>query len=184
MKLTIILFIAALLCPAVSAQTDQTTPLHLLKPNYPVPYGIPKPDDVKQTLDRVRNYLDAVTPTGFVNDKTGAAITDLSKVDANTIFAKGDFRIVSYEWGVTYAGMLLAVEATGDQRYRDYTEKRLSFIADSAAGFKAAPGNYSDWESRMPLRNLMFPQALDDVGAMCAAMIKAKPRVVKRMFNR
>jgi unsaturated rhamnogalacturonyl hydrolase len=50
----------------------------------------------------------------------------------------------------------------------------LSFIADSAAGFKAAPGNYSDWESRMPLRNLMFPQALDDVGAMCAAMIKAK----------
>jgi len=174
MKLTIILFIAALLCPAVSAQTDQTTPLHLLKPNYPVPYGIPKAEDVKLTLDRVRNYLDAATPTGFVNDKTGAAITDLSKVDANTIFAKGDFRIVSYEWGVTYAGMLLAAEATGDQRYRDYTEKRLSFIADSAAGFKAAPGNYSDWESRMPLRNLMFPQALDDVGAMCAAMIKAK----------
>jgi len=174
MKLTIILFIAALLCPAVSAQTDQTTPLHLLKPNYPVPYGIPKAEDVKLTLDRVRNYLDAVTPTGFVNDKTGAAITDLSKVDANTIFAKGDFRIVSYEWGVTYAGMLLAAEATGNQRYRDYIEKRLSFIADSAAGFKAAPGNYSDWESRMPLRNLMFPQALDDVGAMCAAMIKAK----------
>ena len=174
MKLTIILIILALLCPAVSAQTDQTTPLHLLKPSYPVPYGIPKSEDVKQTLDRVRNYLDSVTPTGFINEKTGASITDLSKIDANTVFAKGDFRIVSYEWGVTYAGMLLAAEATGDQRFRDYAEKRLSFIADSAAGFKATPGNYSDWESRMPLRNLMFPQALDDVGAMCAAMIKAK----------
>ena len=72
MKLTIILFILALLCPAVSAQTDQTTPLHLLKPNYPVPYGIPKSEDVKLTLDRVRNYLDSVTPTGFMNEKTGA----------------------------------------------------------------------------------------------------------------
>lgn len=174
MKLTVALFIIAMLCPMVSAQTDQTTPLHLLKPNYPVPYGIPKADDVKQTLDRVRSYLDSATPTGFINEKTGAAVTDLSKIDANTVFAKGDFRIVSYEWGVTYAGMLLAAEATGDQRYRDYTEKRLSFIGDSASAFKAAPGNYSDWESRMPLRNLMFPQALDDVGAMCAAMIKAK----------
>jgi unsaturated rhamnogalacturonyl hydrolase len=174
MKLTVALFIIVLLCPIVSAQTDQTTPLHLLKPNYPVPYGIPKADDVKQTLDRVRSYLDSSTPTGFINEKTGAAVTDLSKIDANTVFARGDFRIVSYEWGVTYAGMLLAAEATGDQRYRDYTEKRLSFIADSAASFKTAPGNYSDWESRMPLRNLMFPQALDDVGAMCAAMIRAK----------
>ena len=174
MKLTMILIIVALLCPAVSAQTDQSTPLHLLKPNYPVPYGIPKPEDVKLTLDRVRNYLDGATPTGFINEKTGAAVTDLSKIDADTVFAHGDFRIVSYEWGVTYAGMLLAADATGDQRYREYVEKRLAFIADSAASFKAAPGNYSDWESRMPLRNLMFPQALDDVGAMCAAMIKAK----------
>ena len=167
MKLTVILFIVMLLCPIVSAQTDRSTPLHLLKPNYPVLYGIPKPEDVKQTLDRVRNYLDSATPIGFINEKTGAAIIDLSKIDADTVFAHGDFRIVSYEWGVTYAGMLLATEATGDQRYRDYTEKRLSFIADSAASFKAPPGNYSDWESRMPLRNLMFPQALDDVGAIC-----------------
>src|SRR6185295_13893928 len=32
----------------------------------------------------------------------------------------------------------------------------------------------SDWEARMPLRNLIAPRALDDVGAMTAAMIKAK----------
>ena len=174
MKLTAVIFIVASLCPFVSAQTDQSTPLHLLKPNYPVPYGIPKADDVKLTLDRVLNYLDGVTPTGFVNEITNAPVTDLTKIDAATIFARGDFRIVSYEWGVTYAGMLLAADATGDQRYRDYVEKRLAFIADSALAFKAKPGNYSDWESRMPLRNLMFPQALDDVGAMCAAMVKAK----------
>ena len=174
MKFVAFFYIISLLSPIVLAQTDATTPLHQLKPNYPIPYGIPKPEEVNQTLDRVRQYLDSVTPIGFINEKTGAPVNDLSKIDAETVFARGDFRLVSYEWGVTYAGMLLAADATGDQRYRDYTEKRLAFIADSASSFKNAPGKYSDWESRMPLRNLMFPQALDDVGAMCAAMIKAK----------
>ena len=174
MKFVAFFYIISLLSPIVLAQTDATTPLHQLKPNYPIPYGIPKPEDVKQTLDRVRSYLDSVTPIGFINERTGAPVNDLSKIDADSAFARGDFRLVSYEWGVTYAGMLLAADATGDQRYRDYTEKRLAFIADSASSFKNAPGKYSDWESRMPLRNLMFPQALDDVGAMCAAMIKAK----------
>src|SRR5215470_3692564 len=113
--------------------TDTTTPLHLLKPDYPVPYGVPKPEEVTAVLDRIFRYLDSVTPTGFVNEKTGQEITDFSKVDENTILKQGDFRIVSYEWGVTYAGMLLASEATGDKRFRNYTEKRLDFIANAAA---------------------------------------------------
>lgn len=155
-------------------QTDAVTPLHLLKPNYPMPYGIPKEEEVVAVLDRIRQYLDSVTPTGFINEKTGEAVTDASKIDVNTILKRGDFRIVSYEWGVTYAGMLLASEATGDPRFRDYTDKRLTFIADSAALFQGAHTDYSDWEARMPLRNLINPRALDDCGAMAAAMIKAK----------
>ena len=174
MKILAFFLTVLMLSQSIAAQTDATTPLHLLKPDYPVPYGIPKPDEVKAVLDRVRNYLDSVSPTGFINEKTGEEITDLSKVDENTILKRGDFRIVSYEWGVTYAGMLLAGEATGDSRFRDYTESRLSFIAKAAASFKKPNGNYSDWESRMPLRNLVAPRALDDIGAMTAAMIKAK----------
>jgi len=166
----IILFFGSL----VFAQTDATTPLHLLQPKYPIPYGIPKQEDVTKTLDLVRGYLDGVTPTGFVNEKTGAPVTDLSKIDSETILARGDFRIISYEWGVTYAGMLLAAEATGDPRYREYVDKRLGFIAAAAAGFKTPPPGYSDWEAKMPLRNLLFPRTLDDTGAMTAAMIKAK----------
>src|SRR6185369_7955741 len=154
--------------------TDATTPLHLLKPNYPIPYGIPKPEEVVAVLNRVHRYLDSVTPIGFVNEKTGEEITDYSKIDENTILKRGDFRIVSYEWGVTYAGMLLASEATGDPRFREYTEKRLAFIASAASSFKKPTTNYADWEARMPLRNLLAPRALDDTGAMSAAMIKAK----------
>lgn len=174
MKMASFLLVLLVASHSVFAQTDVTTPLHLLKPDYPVPYGIPKSEEVTGVLNRIRVYLDAVTPTGFINEETKAPVTDYSKIDTYTILAPGDFRIVSYEWGVTYAGMLLAGEATGDRRFRDYTEKRLSFIADAASGFKKPTANYSDWEARMPIRNLLFPRALDDTGAMTAAMIKAK----------
>ena len=173
MKIITFCLISILFCQTVLAQTDATTPLHKLQPNYTMPYGIPKPEEVTAVLNRVFGYLDSSTPTGFINEKTGETLTDLSKIDENTILARGDFRIVSYEWGVTYAGMLLASESTGEQKYRDYVEKRLNFIGESAYKFKKTSG-YQEWEAKMPLRNLISPQALDDCGAMCAAMIKAK----------
>ena len=173
MKISALFLIVAFLFQSVAAQTDATTPLHLLKPDYPIPYGIPKNEDVSAVLARVYTYLNDVTPAAFANEKTGEIFTDASKIDANTILQKGDFRIVSYEWGVTYAGMLLASEATGDPKYKDYVEKRLTFIGDAAATFKKPSSNYAEWEGRMPLRNLINPRTLDDTGAMSAAMIKA-----------
>jgi rhamnogalacturonyl hydrolase YesR len=170
--ITFVVLIHIAIAP-VFAQTDATTPLHLLKPDYPIPYGIPKQDDVTAVLNRVHGYLDGVTPPGFQNEKTGELFTDASKIDQNTILQRGDFRIVSYEWGVAYAGMLLASEATGDARYREYVEKRLAFIAASAAAFRKPSAHYEEWEGRMPLRNLINPRTLDDTGAMSAAMIKA-----------
>ena len=158
---------------SIVAQTDATTPLHLLKPDYPIPYGIPKNEDVAAVLARVYSYLNGVTPPAFANEKTGEIFTDAAKIDANTILQKGDFRIVSYEWGVTYAGMLLASEATGDPKYRDYVEQRLKFIGDAASQFHKPAAHYEEWEGRMPLRNLINPRTLDDTGAMSAAMIKA-----------
>jgi len=177
LEIRVIALVIVLLAQGIIAQqvpTDATTPLHQLQPNYPVPYRIPKAEDVKSVLTRVYRYLDAVTSTGFVNEKTGEDIVDLSKIDENTILKRGDFRIVSYEWGVTYAGMLLASEATGDPRFREYAENRLTFIANAARSFRKPAGSYSDWEARMPLRNLVAPRTLDDVGAMATAMIKAK----------
>ncbi|PYS85741.1 MAG: family 88 glycosyl hydrolase [Acidobacteria bacterium] len=170
--LTLAVVIQIAIAP-VLAQTDATTPLHLLKPDYPIPYGIPKQEEVIAVLNRVYGYLDGVTPPGFQNEKTGELFTDAAKIDQNTILQRGDFRIVSYEWGVAYAGMLLASEATGDSRYREYVDKRLSFIAQAASAFRKPTAHYEEWEGRMPLRNLINPRALDDTGAMSAAMIKA-----------
>lgn len=172
-SIVVFIFLSLLSGQSIFAQTDATTPLHLLKPDYPIPYGIPKQEDVAAVIARIHGYLDKVTPPSFANEKTGELFTDATKIDANTILQRGDFRIVSYEWGVTYAGMLLAAEATGDAKYRDYAEKRLLFIGDSAAAFRRPTAHYEEWEARMPLRNLINPRVLDDTGAMSAAMIKA-----------
>ena len=61
----------------VTNANDSNTPLHLLQPDYPVPYGLVKADDIKGTLDRIHGYLNNVTPTAFVNSKTGEVVSDL-----------------------------------------------------------------------------------------------------------
>ena len=179
MKTKIFCLWIVLLTPSICAQqnplTDANTPLHRTQPNYPVPYGIPRTEEIARQLKLIHAYLDETTPPGFVNSLTNEPLTDLTKIDEHTVLRTGDFRLVSYEWGVTYAGMLLASEATGDPRFREYSEKRLQFIADSAPFFrKTAAAHTDDWVSRLPLRNLLAPRALDDCGAMCAAMIKAR----------
>jgi unsaturated rhamnogalacturonyl hydrolase len=149
---------------------DVTAPLHLLQPDYDTPYGAPKIENVKATLDRVFNYLDATTPMGFVNKRTGEAV-GLNAIDTNTIVKPGDFRLTSYEWGVTYSGMLEVGAATGDQKYSDYTKKRVEFIVNSLPAFRALYQQYP--KSSNPFRQPIAPHALDDAGAVCAVMIKA-----------
>lgn len=150
---------------------DVTTPLHLLKPDYPVSYGAPSVDNVKQVLNKVYTYLNEVTPAQFINRRTGKVVTNLTNVDTNIILKQGDFRLTSYEWGVTYSGMLLAGEATGDQKFTDYAKERLQFIAEAVPAFKEL--YQKNPNAANPLRQPVAPHTLDDAGAICAAMIKA-----------
>jgi rhamnogalacturonyl hydrolase YesR len=151
---------------------DTTTPLHLLKPDYPVPYGQTKAEDVKQVLDRVYMYLDKATPAELVDKKTNAPITDRKKFNPDAIIKPGDFRLTSYEWGVTYAGMLRASETTGDPKYAAYTTSRLKFLAELVPYFRAYQTAHP--EVSTPVRSIVQPHTLDDAGAICAAMIKTQ----------
>ena len=170
------LALAAAAAPAVFAQstpqvTDSNTPLHLLKPAYPVPYGPVTTEQVSEVLRRVHAYLESSTPSRFVSRDSGKPIDDPAALGDGAAFEPGAFRPISYEWGVTYSGMLLAADVTGDARYREYAAKRLRLIADAARAYRQRPGVTS--AERTPLRSVLQPRALDDAGSMCAAMIKA-----------
>lgn len=149
---------------------DVTVPLHQLKPDYPVPYGAPSIDSVKYVLNKLFHYLDAVTPPQLINKKTLEPIANLSSIDTNIIFKPGDFRLTSYEWGVTYSGMLEAGKATGDARFTNYTKTRFNFLADAYPFFKSLFQKNPNRNN--PMRQPVDPHALDDAGAMCAAAIK------------
>ena len=150
-----------------STVTDANTPLHLLKPDYPVPYGPTSAANVTEVLQRVRGYLEAKTPARMVDRATGQPITDPAKAGTEAAIEPGAFRVTSYEWGVVYSGMLLASETTGDPAFKDYVARRLSLVARLADHYRAHPVPDG------PLRSVLEPHALDDAGSLCAAMIKA-----------
>src|SRR5687767_6590032 len=152
---------------------DVNTPLHLMKPDYPIPYGAPAKENVKAVLDKVFSYLDAVTPAQMINKQTGEVVIDINTLDTNTIVKPGDFRLTSYEWGVTYSAMQRAGETTGDGKYSNYVKTRFDFLSKWVTAVKQKfPLEYI--RSKRLFNQPIDPHALDDAGAVCASMIKAQ----------
>lgn len=123
---------------------DINTPLHLLTPDYKHKYGIPSEEEVEATTRRVMKY-----------------ITD----------NPDRFRTTSYEWGVTYSACLAAAETTRDRMYSDYVVAQFKTMADAFP--KAKKDVDSGRKVDDAIRKVADPHALDDAGAICAAMIKA-----------
>lgn len=150
-----------------------------LPPAYPTPYAPATPDEIKAVLTRIVGYLETASPVRVVkvvDRNTREPVTDLTNLSGPVAFDRTDFLITSYEWGVTYAGMLLAAEATGDARYKDYAATRLHAIATVAAHVKTLPPPPADAtgaQRAMALRPVIAPRSLDDSGSMAAAFIKA-----------
>ena len=153
---------------------DMTTPLHLLKPDYKVPYRELTAEEVKASLDRVFAYCDAQTPHRIL-DKDGAEIKDLTKLPEGAIVERGAFRIGSYEWGITYQALLDAAEATGDAKYKEYVLRQFRLLAQAYPAFKKRDAAKADIEDPQ-MEQIIHPRALDDCGTMCTAMMKASDR--------
>ena len=136
----------------------------------------PTAAEVTAVMDRILTYVDSATPSKLIDRQTQQEITDFSTPNPNAGFARDPakpFQLASYEWGVTYAAMLSAAQATGDPRFSDFVARRFALIAHALPSFRAQPAT-SGPPFRNPLRGLMGPQRLDDIGAMDAALIKAR----------
>ncbi|MBZ9630960.1 glycoside hydrolase family 88 protein [Salegentibacter sp. LM13S] len=149
--------------------TDSNTPLHLIKPGYPIPYGEVSKSSITSDLEKIHSYLDRVTPFEL-KDQNGQLVR-AKKADENSEWEKGDFRLFSYEWGVTYAGMLSASEATGDPKFKEYTFNRLAALAEVSPTY--AKQYKKDPTAKTPIKSVIHPEALDDAGSISWAMIKA-----------
>jgi rhamnogalacturonyl hydrolase YesR len=150
----------------------KSVPLYRLPPAYPIPYGKPSVENIREVLSRILIYLESETPTKLIDSKTGVEITDFTSPNPDAELQKGDLPLISYEWGVTYAGMLQAGEVLGDDRFTEYTRKRLAFIHDVAKVYSEFEKKYPGIST--PVQSVLHPRALDDAGSMCAAMIKAE----------
>ena len=168
--------------PKVHTATPQSNPgvySGRLEVDYPTPYEAATEAQIRAVLDHVHAYLVAASPVAVVDADTGAAAT-LDKLPAHVALARTDLLIATYEWGVTYAGMLRAAEITNDARFRDYTRERVTAIATLAAHAKAqlpagtTRENFPAAKNGFSLRGVLLPRALDDSGAMCAALVKAE----------
>src|SRR5450759_43944 len=174
-KFLILFFIVGISYPLLSQTTppkvtDSNTALHLLSPDYQVPYGPPTTEEILAVLNRIFSYLEASTPARVIDRQTKTEITDMTKLTSGSIFEPGVFRLISYEWGVAYGAMLTASEVTGDPKFKEYTIKRMNLLCEVAKYFKSVPPNSS--QNNNPVRPILQPRSLDDAGSMCAAMIK------------
>ena len=68
--------------------------------------------------------------------------------------------------------MIAAAEATGDSAYMNYVTDRFKFLAEVTPYFKQVYETHGTIDPQM--KQIIDPHALDDAGAVCAAMIKAQ----------
>jgi rhamnogalacturonyl hydrolase YesR len=153
-----------------TAINDNNTPLHLMQPDYDTPYGIPDTVEVRQAMERILHYLQRATPARVVDGASGRVLTDPDHLTDTARLEQGDFRLTSYEWGVTYAAMVTAAEVTGDTAYSNYMLERLNLIARIAPHFAPILAEHPEVDPQM--RRVVRPTALDDAGAICTAMIR------------
>ena len=170
-------FVPALLLAApMFAQTpspaEKPSPIVInsgrISPAYPMPYAPASAAEIKTVLDRVLGYLETASPVRVINRDTREAVTDLTHLPPQVAFDRTDFLITSYEWGVTYCGMLQVAQATGDERFKNYVAERVTAIAAVAAHMRTQPAPASEpvgAQRMFVLRPVLAPRSLDDSGS-------------------
>lgn len=128
---------------SVASANDTNTPLHLLTPDYSIPYKEWNITEIKQCLDRIFSYLDQTTPPRVIDRKSGKEITDYTQINQYSQLERGNFRLASYEWGVTYSGMMEVAHATSDSKYQEYVSKRFRFLSEMVPYFSRLTQEYN-----------------------------------------
>lgn len=153
--------------------TDASVSLYNVYSHYDFNYSIPDKEDITEKMLRICHYLEKSTMREFVDPVTKEKITSFPLQPQAFAFGAGDYRPYTYEWGVTYSGMIKAAKVIDDSSFMDYTNKRLGLLSEAWEAvhrYTKKDKNYKE----SPIRSLTNPHDLDACGALCAAVIQAK----------
>jgi len=167
---------APLLAEGPFRNRDNANPTDLAEGSYPIPYQLPRVDEVREVLERVRGYLEANEPNRVVDGTSGVEITDFSVADPAARIPDGAgkaFYPLDYTMGVTHSGLLRAAEVLDDPRFAGFTARQLRFIADRLPYFRAVVAAGAP-AGKPTFGAIIDTKSLDDSGSMCAALIKAR----------
>lgn len=165
--------ILALFCVAPSVLANNSGPINKAlwrqSADYPIPYGIPDEKEITNTLERVHGFLDQNCGIKLT-DTDGNPINSISDSDL-PLLKEGPLRILSYELGVVYDGMLQSYQQTGNPAFLDFCQDRLQLLADLGRHYDKIPSTQRP--KNYPTKWLQEPEKLDHCGSMTAALINA-----------
>lgn len=176
-KLLFLCLAFGLYLPCLQAQknilnaSDASAPLHALTPDYTTAYRLDSTEEIWNKAQQVMQYLKLVTPNRLVDAK-GKDWTVQDVYGAHIQFSKGDFRPISYEWGVTYHGFLEWNRLRPQANTNAYVFQALDLMALALPAAQAY--EQANPQGKHILKGLVQPRALDDIGAMAMAFLKAK----------
>ena len=110
--------------------TDASVSLFNVHSEYDFPYRVPTREDIGEKLVRILRFLEKSTAKEIVDAQTGKPVTDMTRIPQRFAFEHTDFRPYTYEWGVTYSGMLRAAEVTGEAGFPRYVTERMRLLSD------------------------------------------------------
>lgn len=110
--------------PSTIPSTGPSTCATNTQPDYPVPYVIPKIQQIEMKLEAVKGQIELRAMTTL----TTRPSTECSDPDSPQRFA-----LITYPMGVIYSGMLSAADATGDKSFADFDARRFKMFAGAIA---------------------------------------------------
>src|SRR6187551_2388536 len=78
-----------------SPQSDPGVYSGRLKVDYPTPYELARPQEVRALLERIHAYVSEAAPVRVVNGETGETVTDLSQLPPQVALARTDLQIAT-----------------------------------------------------------------------------------------
>ncbi len=176
---TAVTAIALFLVVSADAQTDFRRRINgnSAVPAYPVPYVVPRPEEVKAVIDRIKGYTFEATKLQVFDSKTGQEITepDLNNLNLNAVVDRrfGSLNGWDYTNGVVMSAFSMISDETGDTSYFDYNVRFYDFIFKWRPYFEALQKQTG---RRNEFSSMNHMAALDHCGSITCALIRTQQK--------